>query len=487
MNDLTRLTKDQKLQLLEAVKEKKRRARSKKDLFIPHGEQRQIIDALTRVDSIYVFCGNGWGKTATGSNLAGWYVKGYNPVLEIFTKVPRKVHIILDHPTKVEDVWLPELRKWVEIDDKMLSKRGKPYPVQISFQNGSQIHFMFHEQPPMVFESTEYDVIIFDEPPPKKIFLAMKRGQRTKNSEPKTVMLGTPISQSWLRTDIYEPWRDGKLSNVECFFGNTEANRENLKEGYIEEYSTYLTEDQKKMRLQGQFFDLSGLPLRNLFKDDIHIISESQFENIFDKKRYPCVLAIDPHSAKPHHACLIGVDRDGFLYYIKEIAEKKVPREFAKELKRMMEGYRVVDIVWDSAGEAEGTGGEGYMSFSEIMKQEGIQGRGTTFKDKSDEDFVTRIQEALTVPKTPNNFGMYTPKLRIVEGNPGIVKDIKNVSWQKDKKTDLNKGKLEISNRDYLAACKYGLASNLTPAKGKERVHKPASASRAYGFGRRSR
>jgi hypothetical protein len=165
--------------------------------------------------------------------------------------------------------------------------------------------------------------------------------------------------------------------------------------------------------------------------------------------------------------------------------EKKVARDFAKTLKDFMKGYRIIDIIMDSAGVAESTGGEGYKSFYDILREEGILVRPTSFDDKSDEDFIDRVRTVLAIPDEPDNFGFYNPKLRIVEGNDGIIKDIENVGFQKYRDLDIVKPKLDIRERDFLACLKYALASGLHTKKDKTRAHKPTR--QLYGFGKRRR
>ena len=451
------LDKEKKLEILEAAREKKRRLLAKRPRFKPHEKQLAVFKAIEAVDNVYLFSGNGFGKSASGCNQAIWWCKGYNPVLQVYYDVPETVHIILDHPDKVAETWLPELRKWVTITEDMEKKNGKPYVNEIQFKNGSRLKFMFHDQPKLVWESTQFSKIIFDEPPPRYIVIGIRRGMREKGKIPK-------------------PWKKGLLKNTEIFTGSTEDNRQNLREGYIEEFSQYLTEDERKTRLEGNFFNAGALPLASLFETTTHIITNSQFENLFNKSSDPCVIAIDPHSSKPNVAVLLGCDREGNLYYISEICRKVVPRKFVPYLKEWLREYNVKDIVWDSSGEAEGTGAEGYLTFGEVMLQ-----------DKSDDRFIERIQEALMIPEKPNQFGMRTPKLRILQGNKGIVDDIENVQWKLDKNTKQALPKLEISSTDHLAALKYALACNLTPLKGRERIVRRARNTAMYGMNRKRR
>lgn len=425
------------------------------------------------------------GKTCLEVHEAVAAAKGFNPWLDKYTHVPAKIIVVLDRPDKVSDVWIQEATKWYDTSDWTFDKQGKPYITKITLPNGSTINFMFALMEPLAFESIEVDFCVIDEPIPRKIWVALQRGGRTKGREARYLFIGTPISAAWLRTDIYEPWTRGELPDVECFRFGTKLNEHNLQDGFIGTFSKHLTEKEKRVRLEGEFFDTDGLALASMFKRDRHVISRENFENVFDMKGNPCVLAIDPHSSKPHHACLLGVDKDGFFYYIKEIKEKVVPKDFAKVLKKFIEGFRVVDIVWDSSGEAESTGGDGYKSFSTVMKENGIYGRATTFNDKSDEDFIDRIKTVLAVPTEPDNFGRYLPKLRIVEGNLGIISDIENVGWQKYRDIDAVKPKLEIRERDFLAALKYALASGIGPKSGNTKPYKPPQAQGAYGMNKK--
>ena len=485
MKDLEKLSRERKLQLLDAAREKKKRLKKLKPRFKPHDSQLEVINATNQVDNIYLFCGNGWGKTACGTNIVLWWVKGYNPIIDKYYKVPETVIVLLDHPSKVQEVWLPEIKKWEVIKEEQLKKNGKPYVNEILFENGSRIIFMFHEQPPMIWESVQISKLVADEPPPRHIIVALRRGMREKGKEPKFVMLGTPLSQPYLRKEIYLPWKAGTLKNTEIFFGSTEDNKENLREGYIEEFSQYLTEDEKKTRLEGSFFNASALPLTGIYDERYHLITQDYFDNVFDKRSDPCVIAIDPAQSKPNVACLLGCDRNGNLYYIDEISRKELPRQFAKHLKKWQHEYKVVDIVWDSAGEAEGTAGEGYLTFANVMIEEGIKGRPTTKQDKNDNRFIERIQEALYIPENPDRFGQRIPKLRILIGNVGITSDITNVQWQVDKLTKEAKPKLDIRDTDHLACLKYALACNLTPLKGRERVVRRAARTSAYGFNKK--
>lgn len=476
---MPKATKKSKLLLYDAIQEKKRRLRAEGTVYKPHEGQLPIHRSRARVR----FCAsaNGMGKTCLSVQEAMWRAQGYNPVLEEYTPVPAVIAVVLDKPSKADEVWIPEIRKWANLRTDQLKKKGRPSTSEIQFDNGSVIRFFSHDQDPLTFESIEIDMAIFDEPFPRTIWTALRRGGRKKDVDAKYLIIGTPLAYPWLRTEIWDRWAEGELPDTDCFRATAEVNKANLSEGFLEQFSQVLTEKEKRIRMQGEFFDLDGLALSHLFDQATHLIEREEIEW---EDSWPCVIAIDPHPSKKHHAILIGCDKWGNLYVLDEYADKAVPRDFAKDLlEGWLTQYRVIDIVVDSLGSADMTGGEGFSSFIQVCNDEGLRCRATTWNEKSDEDFITRVQDSLLVPDKPNNFGQTIPKLRIISDCKGIINDICNVQWQYDKKNDINKPKLDISNKDYLSCLKYGLAVNLFFKRGRNNI----SYATGKVYGRKAR
>jgi hypothetical protein len=453
--DLSKLSKEEKLRLLDLVKEKKRRILAQKPLYKPNDGQ----DAVHRDDRTIriVAAANGGGKSTLAVQEVLWWATGYNPLLQTFSKVPATIVVLLDSPIKVDKVWLTEMRKWFPLDaDCELTKNGKPYVNEVTFKNGSKILFMFHEQEDLVFEGIQLDYLVADEPFPRRIWIALTRGARKKHTVPRFLIIGTPIGQPWLYDELWKKAATGERNDVGIHRFGIEVNRNNLATGYIEQFSRNLTEAEKRVRLEGHFSHLEGLALAHLFDRSVHIVPEFEWP-----KGKPVVLVIDPHFSKPHTAALIGATGDGRVYYIKEMASKQPAMQFAAQLKEFYRGYKVIDYVIDSLGETQGTGGSGNMSFSEVLRSRGVPVRSTSFDDKNDEDFIQRIQQVLEIPEGPDNFGRTIPKLAIMDGNEGIVHDIETVTWLKHRNQEGFKPKLDISSKDYLSLLKYALATNI--------------------------
>lgn len=451
-----KLTREEKLARIEAIREKKRRILRKKPTYIPNvGQAKVHIDERPiRV----VQSGNGAGKSTLAVQEVLWWARGVNPILKVTTKVPAKIVVVLDKPAKVEEIWLTELRKWTNLDEECtLHKNGKPYVDEIAFKNGSIVRFYFHDQRELAAEGVELTHAVFDEPPPRPLFVGLTRGMRGKGIDPKILIIGTPIREPWVYEMLYKPAEKGERPDIGIYRFGTEVNKQNLADNYMERYGKNLTEQEKAIRFKGVPGHLEGLALNHLFKPELHVVKPFPWP-----KGKPVVLVIDPAQAKPHVAILVGVTGDGRIYYLRELKSSSTAGQFATELKQFYEGFRVVDYIIDSLGEIPGTGGDGNMSFSEKLRQRGVPVRATTYEDKSDENFMDRIKQVLEVPDHADNFGRKLPKLAIVEGNNGIISDIEMVSWLKYRGLEEHKPKLDISHKDFLAALKYALASSIT-------------------------
>jgi hypothetical protein len=478
------MSKAEKLEYLDALEKKQELARRKRPPYEPHAAQMKV-HASTALER-YLFCGNGFGKTTILVNEIHWAATGYNPVTKAHATVPAKIYVVVDDPGKIGQIIIPEYRKWNDLPDEWLSKEGKPHYSKITYENGSEIHFLTHEVNLLKLEGVEMDYLFFDEPPPRHVFIGLFRGGRI--SDLKVLLSGTPLYQPWLRTEVYEPWLDGERADIECFSGDTDDNP-NLAEKYKERFGRYLTENEKATRFRGQFFDASGQALAHLWQRKYHRVSR---EKLKWREGNPCVIAMDPHSSKPHHAVLLGVDRDNHFVVLDAFKDRAVAREFINLVigRGWLDNYKVIDIIYDSSGNADSTSGEGYRTFGEVVneelkRQEYGQARGTTYEEKSDEDFIEKIKDIVKVPEKPNNFGEIVPRLRVVDepGNiylKGVETDFLQVQWQYDKKRGENKEKLEISNRDWLACIKYALATNLYFTKTRDKAF--YYKKQLYGF-----
>lgn len=449
---MAKLTREQMLERLALLEEKKRRRRLAKPPYAPTPGQLRVLSSKAR--NIFNFSGNGGGKTALNVQFANTFARGFNPWTDEKFRLPAKVAFVCDTSRKIDERIIPEFRKWFEIDDEQLDKNGRPYTSFLHYKNGSSISFLTADADPLSFEGSEFSVVIVDEPLPRPLYIALMRSLRIKGHPCKFIFSGTAISQGWLRKEVFEPWKRGELPDTECFNMRTEDNRSNLAEGYIENFARSLSEAEKKVRLEGGFFDGELLALAEHFTP-AHIVQSTEFR--YDP-RMPCIVAIDPHTSKPHTAVMIAVDRDDKAIVIKELTKKGDATQFAQELREWEKGYNVVDRVCDSAGSTEMSSGEGMHSFIEGLQQNNVMVRATTFKEKNHEDLIDRLRQGLAIPEKPDQFGRRTPALRVHQDCPKLIANIEQVTWQKNRMTGEIVPKLDTSTKDYLSCLGYGLA-----------------------------
>jgi hypothetical protein len=167
---------------------------------------------------------------------------------------------------------------------------------------------------------------------------------------------------------------------------------------------------------------------------------------------------------------MLGVTPDNDLVAIKELRSRAVPSMFAKELQDWYKGHRVTDIVCDSFGSSELTGGDGNLSFIQVLKNNGVRIRATSYDEKQDEAWVQMIQEVLAVPAEADNFGRREPRLKVFNDLRVLIDDIETVEWQTYRNLEEFKPKLAIESKDLLACLKYALAAQPRWNRGHERV-----------------
>lgn len=449
--DLSKLTREEKLQLLDEIEEKEKRIKRSKGLYKPNSLQAKVHASLKRIR--LVTSANGVGKTAMsvqeayqtatlGASQARLDLN--HPSLP----VPNKGVVMLDAGEKVER-WIEEMNKWFDTSEWQFIKNGKPYINEIALPNGSVWIFKFHLQEELSWESDEYDYAIYDEPPPRKAFVGLSRGLR-RSSHSWSLIVGTPLAQPWLKKELYDPAMKGERDDIEVFKAGILVNEENLGKDFITNFSKDLNEHEKRVRLHGDFAHLEGLALAEYWKPEHHVVQR------FDWPRtWPVVVSVDFHSAKPCTAVLLGANKLDEFYVIKTLKSKSPPSVFAQEIKDWYTGYKVQDLVCDSLGSTPKTGGIENQSFIQVLNAKGVPIRPTSFKEKKEDVWVKNIQDLLYIRDT--KLGK-RPGLYIFSDLLELINEFESVQWARNRNNEEMKGHLDIGNKDFLSCLKYALA-----------------------------
>lgn len=450
--DLSKLTKQEKLDLLSEIEEKEKRLKQRRGAYIPNSLQRKVHQSTKRIR--LVTSANGVGKTSLACQAAHQTATLGGETLRLEAgaaklPVPNKGAIILDSGEKVAR-WEEEMKKWFDTSEWLWLKHGKPYYTEIQLPNGSSLHFHFHLQEPLAAESVEYDYAIYDEPPNRGIYVAISRGLR-RSTGAWSLIVGTPLAQPWLKTELYDPAMKGERTDIEVFKAGIMVNEANLGADFIENFSKDLTEKEKRVRLHGDFAHLDGLALADLWKPEHHVLERFEWP-----RTWPCVVAVDFHPAKPCTAILLGVNKLDEFYVVKTFKSKSPPSIFAAELKDWYKGYLLQDIVVDSLGSTPKTGGVQNQSFIEVLRNNGVPARATAYKEKSEAVWVQNIRDLLYIRDT--KLGK-RPGIYVFNDLLEIINEFESVMWARNRNSEEMKAHLDIGNKDFLSCLKYALAA----------------------------
>jgi len=309
----------------------------------------------TYISYDWIITGN-TGKTINGIIEVISHCLGYRPYLkktdpDYFTryKPPVKARIYGEDFTEhIGGVIVPALYEWVPhsafgYKDGNPKKNPQGVPTFWRFKNGSSIEMLTYEQDPAKSEGWEGQVIHFDEPPPRRTYIAAKRGLVVHDGV--CFFTLTPLKEPWIYDELW--MREDKnvvgitadissnLKHKRIWYGK-EAWTGALTKDAIDKYERDLTEEEKEARLKGKFMHLAGLVYKE-FDPSIHIIRP--FDVKF--KGYSFYEAIDPATRKPWAVTIMAISPDGTKYIVDEIFIKGVVSDIADaiNLKRETYGY----------------------------------------------------------------------------------------------------------------------------------------------------
>ena len=474
---LETLPPDQLLEMI-ALAEQIEVNNDKTKVYEPNPIQARVHSSPAFIRAL--FSGNGVGKTTACIQEAIWTATGTHPFRQT-ARIPNTTIIVLDDSSKADTVYMAEIRKrkWYDIKKLKLEKHGRAHTQEIRFPNGSNIIFMTHSMDEEKWESIQCSALIFDEPPPRYIYIALMRGMREKDMRPWIMFAGTPRGRNapWMYREIYRPWQFKQDDEIECFFGSTDDNLINLDPETIKRWEKRYTAEELKTRRHGSFEFLSGR-IFDSFSRDHHVEKDFPFP-----KQWTCLLAIDPHLRKNHTAVILGVDPDGDIYCIRELETSLAGRRAAEFFIRACEPYNVRAGVCDNFGSIklyDDVGSNERKSFIDIFNEVArklnrprCMIRPTTKKEKGDDEWIEDMRDYLRLE--PDKEGNTRAKFHVFESCVKTIDNFECYVWDEHtgRKADLQEAKETPlgTNQDFLMCVKYGLAAK--PDKiGVDRVYR---------------
>jgi len=338
MAEKKRLTKEEFLAQLKALKEKKAELESQEakyregnliEFFEPiEPYQTKIIEYIQAGKKTVTLQGaNQIGKTTLGAAICGSFCLGIQPwdgKETIFGRRPVKGRILCsDWENHAAKVIVPELKKWFPIGQYGTPKKNNlGIEALWQFKSGSTLELLTNKQDTRDHEGWKGDFVWADEPPDRDKYVANKRGLIASNGL--FLLTMTAVSQSWVLDEIV-------LNTEPTFASVTEIPiRSNpyLTEDGIRSFESSLREDEKIARIQGGWLNLSGLIWKE-FRPDVHMIDSFKVPT-----DWPVIALVDWHINKPIAVSFYAFDQKGMVYVIDETWENGSAEEIGDEIIR---------------------------------------------------------------------------------------------------------------------------------------------------------
>lgn len=209
-------------------------------------------------------------------------------------------------------------------------------------------------------ESSDFDFIHYDEPPPQAMFIANKRGLTDRNG--KFWMNATPVEEMWVN-DEFSPAHKGMLKVPEdgMRFRKTKLGGERfvitasifdnpyISEEGRREFEASLNREERQCRLFGIPMMLAGLVYKE-FVYDLHVLCDvpkGWKDYNQPPKDYTIRCAWDVHDAIPQAVLLLATAPNGEVFIYDEIFDDKLIGVTAEALKGKVKDRHVQDQLID--------------------------------------------------------------------------------------------------------------------------------------------
>jgi len=330
--------------------------------YVPNGRAEQFLNQLRAFSPndprniiLILRAGNSFGKSALACNIAAYLSRGKPnpwfdsiPYLKQFRR-PNRGRIYTT-ANAAKNTYDDEVKKWFPGQSYAPSKDGTTFNKKLKFRNKSVIDFFTFDQDVEQAESVTLDWQIADEPPPRKLWGAMKTRLRFGGL---TIFVLTPLEDAaWMADELETPERLGK--DVFVTTADTEdaciehGIRGHLPHASIESMFSDFDEAEKAARKGGAYLHLSGRIYKTYRAEpefhcpvDIHDYHMAEW----DRKDFTLWNVIDPHDRKPFAIGWYAAFRNGDLYTVAEWPDDSwlpfhklkdctyVPKDYARLLK----------------------------------------------------------------------------------------------------------------------------------------------------------
>ena len=308
----------------------------------PNTLQAKIIEAWDNPDyKIFTLVGaNRIGKTLMGIVLAicamaGKWLWNGQPMYFNHSK-PRKIRYIgQDWEEHIKTVVEKGLLEWWPKERSVETKKNNQgiRAQWVDKESGSELIIMSNKQDSGTHEGWEGDLVIYDEPPKRDIFIANSRGLVDRVG--RQVFCMTLLKEAWVHREVIKRMTPEGLPDP-VVFNVTGEIYDNVGFGLtmegVEDFAKTLRPDEREARLHGKPSYLSGLIFPR-FDRQLHVKERFKGGIPLD---WPVDVAIDWHPSKGWAVLFMATDTLNRKWIINEFFVKANYKWVAEEIVRII-------------------------------------------------------------------------------------------------------------------------------------------------------
>jgi len=383
------------------------------------------------------------GKPATQLEIVDGevvFTDGIEPVGDRFAtrfKGPLKIRVLgEDYEKAIGQTLLPKFFRFLRPELIAGKKKNQSGVVcQIVLIDGSVIDFLTYQQSSSSMEGWDGHLVVYDEPPPRAVFIANERGLIDHKGISLFAM--TPLKEPWIANELVNKVDKTIKVHVLRTYDNPHIDQEAARK-----FASKLSDEEKETRIEGKFLHLQGLVFKT-FKQATHVIEP------FDiPKHWTCYVGIDTHPRTPQALLFMMVDPRSNVYAIHEVFEHGTPEEIVDWIVNFHEKIHKVHAAIIEPG-SKGDKNRGDSTFEIIRK--GLNAEDIPLIEGS-KDLAGGILQVRQVLVTQNG----KPAFFVFDHCERLIFEFQNYVWDDWKQTG-NSAKSEkqkpLDKDDHLLEC----------------------------------
>ena len=276
--------------------------------FDPYGDQVNFLKSPAKIRLITG--GNRTGKSTVGVIETIAHLMGFRPDGNRDHLPSGPVDILAmvnDRRKSVDKILMKKIQTFCPKDWITHSRNGTDgYPEVLTFSTGSRLYIGSYKQDPATYEGHDWHGVWFDEPPPRPVFVSVRRGCLDHGGRIWFTL--TPLACPWIYSELYAKADGHRIGTFHLDLMDNPHISEQEKESFIKD----LLPEEVEARIHGKFSHLSG-SIFPTFARDKHVIDDFKIPD-----EWPRFMVMDPHDRRPSYMAWFAVNPQDQIICYKE-------------------------------------------------------------------------------------------------------------------------------------------------------------------------